>query len=177
MTEYKYVSWPEYGNLAEALAEKVRSSGKVFDLVIGVARGGMPVAMVVSDHLDVRIDFINVKSYVGIGQRGIPKILSTITEEIRGKRVLIVDDLVDQGDTIQVVKEYLSEQGPKLLEVAVLFKKPWTRIEPDYYLEVVDRWIVFPFELNEVNRLRIANGEASAANAKALNVVLHPANV
>ena len=160
MAEYRYISWPEYGNLAEALAEKVRSEGKRFDLVIGIARGGMPVAMVVSDHLDVRIDFINVKSYVGIAERGTPKILSTVTEDVRGKNVLIVDDLVDQGDTMHVVKEYLRGQGPSLLEVAVLFKKPWSKFEPDYYLDVVDRWVVFPFELSEVNRLRVANGEA-----------------
>jgi len=177
LTEYKYVNWPEYGNLAEALAEKVRSTGRMFDLVIGIARGGMPVAMVVSDRLDVRIDFINVKSYVGIGERGIPRILSTLTEEVSGKRVLVVDDLVDQGDTIQVVKEYLTEQAPKLLEVAVLFKKPWTKIEPDYYLEVVDRWVVFPFELSEVNRLRVANGEVVAANATTLHSSLPPANI
>ena len=177
MAEYKYVSWPEYGNLAEALAEKVRSGGKRFDLVVGIARGGMPVAMVVSDRLDVRIDFINVKSYFGIGERGTPKILSTLTEEIAGKNILIVDDLVDQGDTMKVVEGYLSGQGPKLLEVAVLFKKPWTRFEPDYYLEVVDRWVVFPFELNEVNRLRIANGDASFTNAQALHIASHPPNV
>ena len=177
MAEYKYVSWPEYGNLAEALAEKVRSGGKRFDLVVGIARGGMPVAMVVSDRLDVRIDFINVKSYFGIGERGTPKILSTLTEEIAGKNILIVDDLVDQGDTMKVVEGYLSGQGPKLLEVAVLFKKPWTRFEPDYYLEVVDRWVVFPFELNEVNRLRIANGDVSLTNAQALRIASHPPNV
>jgi hypoxanthine phosphoribosyltransferase len=160
LTEFKYISWPEYGNLAEALAEKVRSEGKRFDLVIGIARGGMPVAMVVSDHLGVRIDFINVKSYDGIAQRNAPRILSTVTEDIRGKGVLIVDDLVDQGDTMQMVKQHLSEKGPKLLETAVMFKKPWTKFEPDYYLEVVDRWVVFPFELFEVNRLRVANGES-----------------
>jgi len=177
LAEYKYVSWPEYGNLAEALAEKVRSGGKRFDLVVGIARGGMPVAMVVSDRLDVRIDFINVKSYFGIGERGTPKILSTLTEEIAGKNILIVDDLVDQGDTMKVVEGYLSGQGPKLLEVAVLFKKPWTRFEPDYYLEVVDRWVVFPFELNEVNRLRIANGDVSLTNAQALRIASHPPNV
>jgi len=177
LTEYRYVSWPEYGNLAEALAEKVRSSGRKFDLVIGIARGGMPVAMVVSDRLDVRIDFINVKSYVGIGERGVPRILSTLTEGVRGKQVLVVDDLVDQGDTMQVVKEYLASQDPELLEVAVLFKKPWTRTEPDYYLEVVDRWMVFPFELSEVNRLRVANGDVSVVSAEALYSTSHSANV
>ncbi len=177
MAEYRYVSWPEYGNLAEALAEKVHSCGNKFDLVVGIARGGMPVAMVVSDHLDVRIDFINVKSYVGIGERGTPRILSTLTEDITGKNVLIVDDLVDQGDTMKVVEEYLSRQSPNLLEVAVLFKKPWTKFEPDYYLEVVDRWVVFPFELSEVNRLRLANGDAPQENAPSLQIAARPPNV
>lgn len=159
MTEFRYVSWSEYGNLADALAEKIRSTGKSFDLVIGIARGGIPVAMVVSDHLDVTIDFINVKSYSGIAERGSPRILSTLTNTVKDKSVLLVDDLVDQGDTMTMLKRYLSEQGPKLLETAVLFKKPWSKTEPDYYLEVVDKWIVFPFELGEVNRLRQARGE------------------
>ena len=159
LVEFRYVSWPEYGNLAEALAEKVRSGGKKFDLVVGIARGGMPVAMVVSDRLGVKVDFINVKSYDGIGRRNTPRILSTVTEDIEGESVLVVDDLVDQGDTIKTLKQYLNERRPKLLETAVLFKKPWSTIDPDYYLEVVDRWIVFPFELFEVNRLRVAGGE------------------
>jgi len=159
MTEFRYISWDEYGNLAGALAEKVRAAGESFDLVIGIARGGLPVAMVVSDHLNVKIDFINVKSYSGIAKRGDPQILSTLTEGIGGKKVLLVDDLVDQGDTMRIVKGYLSQQKPRLLQTAVLFKKPWSRTEPDYYLEVVDKWIVFPFELFEVNRLREAGGE------------------
>lgn len=165
LTEFRYISWAEYGNLAEALAEKVRSAGKRFDLVIGVVRGGMPVAMVVSDHLGVKVDFVNVKSYNGIGERGQPKILSTVTEDIGGKNVLVVDDLVDQGDTMETVRRHLNERRPKLLEAAVLFKKPWSRVEPEYYLEVVDRWVVFPFELFEVNRLRGEKGKAPGAES------------
>lgn len=156
MVEFRYLSWPEYGNLAEALAEKVRSGGTQFDLVIGIARGGMPVAMVVSDHLGVRIDFINVKSYEGIGMRSTPRILSTLTEAVKGKSVLVVDDLVDQGDTLKTVEDYLNQQGPRLMKSAVLFKKPWSKVEPDFFLEVVDKWVVFPFELSEINRLKSA---------------------
>jgi len=156
LVEFMYLSWAEYGNLTEALAEKVRSSQKQFDLVVGIARGGMPVAMVVSDHLGVRVDFINVKSYDGVGTRGTPRILSTLTEAVKGKKVLLVDDLVDQGDTLRTVKDYLNQQGPQLLESAVLFKKPWSKVEPDFFLEVVDKWVVFPFELSEINRLKSA---------------------
>ena len=156
MTEFRYISWPEYGNLAEALAEKVRSKGRKYDLVIGVARGGMPVAMVVSDHLGVKIDFVNVKSYNDIGKRTPPRILSTLTEGVQGKDVLLIDDLVDQGDTMTFMKRYLNDQKPKSLETAVMFKKPWSKTEPDYYLESVSEWIVFPFELGEVGRQRDA---------------------
>jgi uncharacterized protein len=153
---FRYIGWSEYGNLAEALAEKVRADGKKFDLVVGIARGGIPVAMVVSDHLDVKVDFINVKSYSDIGKRKAPRILSTLTEAINGKSVLLVDDLVDQGDTMSFVSHFLVEQKPKELITAVLFKKPWSKTEPDYYLETVSEWIVFPFELGEVGRQRAA---------------------
>jgi hypoxanthine phosphoribosyltransferase len=159
MTDFRYIGWAEYGSLTEALAEKVRSSGKVFDLVVGIARGGIPVAMVMSDHLGVKIDTITVKSYSGIGVRGQVKILSTLTEGIKEKRVLLVDDLVDQGDTMVGVKGFLSEKGAKVVETAVLFKKPWSKIHPDYFLETAEEWMVFPFELHEVNRLRKARGE------------------
>ena len=168
MPEFRYIDWQEYGNLAEALAERVRSTGRKFDLVVGIARGGIPVAMVVSDHLGVKIDFINVKSYDGIAQRSAPRILSTLTNGIAGKNVLVVDDLVDQGDTMETVKRYLQEMNPRLLETAVLFKKPWTKFEPHYYLEVVDKWVVFPFELNEVNKLR-SNGPIQRLQEPTLN--------
>lgn len=156
MPNFRYISWSEYGNLTEALAEKVRAVGKEYDLVVGIARGGIPVSMVVSDHLNVKVDFINVKSYNDIGKRTTPRILSTLTEAVQGKRLLLVDDLVDQGDTIAFVKDYLNAQRPGSLEVAVLFIKPWSRSQPDYYLETVSEWIVFPFELGEVGRQKAA---------------------
>ena len=164
MPKFRYISWSEYGNLAEALGEKVRASGKKYDLDIGIARGGIPVAMVVSDHLDVKIDFVNVKSYDDVGKRSPPRILSTLTQKIEGKKILLVDDLVDQGDTIAFLKKYLTDMKPAVLETAVMFKKPWSQTEPDYYLENVSEWIVFPFELGEINRLMAASGQALDEN-------------
>ncbi len=156
MPNFRYISWSEYGNLAEALAEKVRANGRKYDLVVGIARGGIPVAMVVSDHLNVKIDFVNVKSYDDIGRRSPPRILTTLTEGVAGKDVLLVDDLVDQGDTMTFMRKYLLDQKPRTLETAVMFKKPWSTVEPDYYLESVSEWLVFPFELGEVGRQRAA---------------------
>jgi len=156
MPNFRYISWSEYGNLAAALAEKVRANGKHYDLVVGIARGGIPVAMAVSDHLNVKIDFVNVKSYTDFGKRTAPRILSTLTEDIEGKDILLVDDLVDQGDTLASMKKYLGDQKPRILDTAVMFKKPWSKTEPDYFLESVTEWVVFPFELGEAGRLRAA---------------------
>jgi uncharacterized protein len=154
MPNFRYISWSEYGNLAAALAEKIRAKGKHYDLVVGIARGGIPVAMAVSDHINVKIDFVNVKSYSDYGKRTQPRILSTLTEDIGGKDILLVDDLVDQGDTLASMKKYLGDQKPRAIDSAVMFKKPWSKEEPDYYLETVTEWIVFPFELGEAGRKR-----------------------
>jgi len=159
MTGFRYIGWAEYGSLTEALAEKVRSSGKAFDLVVGIARGGIPVAMVVSDRLGVKIDTITVRSYSGIAERGSVRILTTLTEDIKGKSVLLVDDLVDQGDTISGVRAFLKENSAKAVETAVIFKKPWSKTHPDYFLETTEDWIVFPFEVTEVDALRKTRGD------------------
>ncbi|MCS4539591.1 MAG: phosphoribosyltransferase family protein, partial [Thaumarchaeota archaeon] len=66
MQNFRYVSWEDYGRLVSNLSEQIRAAGKKFDLVVGIARGGIPVAMVIADQLGVKIDIINVKSYTGI---------------------------------------------------------------------------------------------------------------
>ena len=71
----------------------------------------------------------------------------------------MVDDLVDQGETMRAVAAFLAAKKPKTLMTAVLFKKPWSKANPDFYLKVEDRWVDFPWEHGEVRRMRAANGE------------------
>jgi uncharacterized protein len=158
LTRFRYIGWPEYGRSLEKLAKLVAADGLKFDLVIGIARGGLPVAMVVSDRLGAKVDFINVKSYTGLGTRTKPQILTTITEQIGGEQVLLVDDIVDQGDTLRTVTDYLTTKDPASIKTAALFTKPWSSLRPDYSLGVLDSWVVFPYERGEVKRLR-ASGE------------------
>ncbi len=166
MVDFHYVDWTTYGDLVAKLTEKVRSSKKKFDLIIGIARGGIPVAMVIADQLGVKIDIINVKSYTGISKRGKPKIISTLTEDVKRKRVLVVDDLIDEGDTMDTVIDYLRRQGVGQLHTAVLFKKPWSKFDPEFYLEVLEKWVVFPWEHGEVSRIRDSKSSSIQSTAR-----------
>lgn len=153
LVKFRYMNWAEYGDLSAELVERVRHEAQPFDLIIGIARGGIPLAMVLSDEFGVRIDVINVKSYEGIAQRGEPRIVSPVTEKVSGKSVLVVDDLVDEGATMQTVLKHLRKEGARVLKTAVLFKKPWSKFEPDFFLETLDDWVVFPWEKGEVRRI------------------------
>lgn len=166
LADLRYIDWKEYGELVSLLAKRIKSGSHEFDLVVGIARGGIPVAMVISDQLGVKIDIINVKSYTGIAKRSEVRIVSTLTEDVRGKSVLIVDDLIDEGETIKTVIEYLAKEEPKRMMTAVLFKKPWSKFEPDFYLEVVDKWIVFPWELGEVERIMKSLAKTTAKDSE-----------
>jgi len=154
LPKLRFLSWSQYGELVTKLSDEVASGGERFDLVIGIARGGIPVAMVVSDRLGTKVDFINVKSYTDVGERVKPRILTTITERITEKRVLVVDDLVDGGETMETVTRYLETERPLVMKTAVLFTKPWSSFVPDFSLQTVDTWVVFPYERGEVRRSR-----------------------
>lgn len=144
------IGWEEFGSLAEDLANRIKKDGVHFDLVVGVARGGVPLSMVVADRLLLPVDFINVKSYVEQGKRSEVRILSTLTSDAKNKDVLLVDDLVDEGETISKLMEYLRERySPVRLRTAVLYKKPWSRIIPDYFMGTTDAWVIFPWEHGE----------------------------
>lgn len=153
MTKFHYVTWTSFGKLSKALAERIRKSGKEFDLVIGIARGGLPASLVIADQLHLKIDFINVKSYTGIYKKSKPVVLSTLTGSIKGKRILLVDDLVDHGGTMIKMVSYLKKKGTAEVTTAVLFVKPWSTFKPDFYLKTTDSWVVFPWNEGETKVL------------------------
>ena len=146
----RHIEWLEFGSLCEKLAATIRGSDRKVDLVVGIARGGIPPAMVVADRLRVPIDFINVKSYTGVQQRGRVKIISTLFEDAAGKDVLVVDDLVDQGETMETILSFLNEKyHPRKVMTGALFIKPWSKFLPDFFVDTTDAWIVFPLEHRE----------------------------
>lgn len=151
MTEKQVISWNEFGELAEKLAGKITGKyGSSIDIVIGMARGGIPLSMLVADRLRAELDFMRVKSYKEIDVRAEPKLIFDIRIDINNRTVLLIDDLSDKGDTFDfATKHLLQSYKPRHVLTACIFVKPWSKFAPDVYLEKTEKWIVYPWELHE----------------------------
>ena len=164
------MSWDQYHGLIEALALKVYQSGYRFDTLLCLARGGLRVGDVISRIFDMPLAILAASSYreaAGMkqGQLDIAQYITTTAGELRG-RVLLVDDLVDSGVTLQRVIDHLRARFTAITELrtAVLWHKASSKFTPDYCVQFLSTspWIHQPFE--EYDALRT---EALAARQSA----------
>jgi len=149
--EMLVLDWGRVHSSVLELSRKIEGSGFRPDSIVGVARGGWVVARLLSDLLGVDdLLSIRVSFYSGVGQReSRPKIISPIGGDIRGKRVLIADDVADTGESLLLVVSHLSALGASEIKVATLHVKPWSRMKPDYFVESTASWILYPWEYRE----------------------------
>jgi hypoxanthine phosphoribosyltransferase len=149
-----WVSWDEYHRTVERLCMLLYESGWRFDQVLCLARGGLRVGDVVSRIFDLPLAILATSSYRAAGgtlqgRLDIAEHITSTRGAIAGK-LLLVDDLVDSGVTLDEVARHLSEQFPEITEVrtAVLWWKASSRIKPDFYVEHLptNPWIHQPFE-------------------------------
>lgn len=135
------VSWQELHRDAKALAWRLNEQG-AWDIVVGVARGGLVPATIVARELDIRMmETVCVASYDHKEQTDEVKILKGLDGD--GTGLLIVDDLVDTGKTFAAVRKML----PKA-HYATVYAKPAGRPMVDSYVTEVsqDTWIHFPWD-------------------------------
>jgi uncharacterized protein len=136
------VSWDEVSMLAKKLAFKIKNSGFKPDLVIGIARGGLVPARIVCDFL-LQKDLAVIKvEHWGIAAIPLDKaeIKFPLPIDISGKKILIVDDVVDTGDTFIVTMDYIKGKNPLEVKSSVLHYKTRSTFVPDYWAEKQDEW-------------------------------------
>ena len=141
----------------EQLASKMQELGKAITkdyagknlLMVSILKGSV---MVMADlmravDLPLQIDFMNVSSYgVGTATKGSVKILKDLDVDIKGKDLLIVEDILDSGVTLHNLMNFLKQREPASIEICTLFSKPDRRqVEVDAkYIgyEIPDAFIV-----------------------------------
>lgn len=157
------------------LAERVHASGFRPDLIVGVWRGGAPVAIAVQEYFEVRgcnAGHVPVKTwaYRGIDERrGDVEVsgLALVADSVdASSRVLIVDDVFDSGASLEALlgklRFQLDERCPREIRIACPWFKParnQSTLRPDYFLHETDAWLVFPHELAGLTGDEIAAGK------------------
>ena len=121
------------------------------DTILAIARGGLTLAHAYAMATDNRNLFtINSVLYDGETKRSHPKLFN-LPELDGAKRVLILDDIVDSGQTLEAVFKVLIERYPTTeFKSAVLFRKPTTIIEPDFFVRDTNEWIDFFWEKDHI---------------------------
>jgi hypoxanthine phosphoribosyltransferase len=149
-----HVTWDQYNTLVERLALAVHDSGFRFNQIICIARGGMRVGDVLSRIYEQPLAILSTHSYSSEGGtlRGELVIAEhmTMTKPRLGDKVLLVDDMVDSGHTLQAVHAELPRRFTHMTELrtAVLWWKACSVFKPDYHVDYLpdNPWIHQPFE-------------------------------
>jgi xanthine phosphoribosyltransferase len=134
------VSWEELHRHSKALAWRLVEGGP-WEGIVAITRGGLVPAAIIARELEIRlIDTVCVASYDDRKQ-GKPTLLKSVEGD--GAGWLIVDDLVDTGQTAQIVRDLL----PKA-HFATVYAKPAGRPLVDSFITEVsqDTWILFPWD-------------------------------
>ena len=149
-----FVSWDEYHRAIEQLVAGVWESGYRFDSLLCLARGGLRVGDVFSRVYDMPLAILAASSYreaagTQQGNLDIAEFITSTGGALHGK-LLLVDDLVDSGNTLIRVIDTLKQRFPALTDVktAVIWSKGCSSFKPDFCVQHLPTspWIHQPFE-------------------------------
>jgi len=144
-----HVSWDQIHRDTRALAWRLDGQGPdngAWKAVVAITRGGMAPAMIAARELDIRtVDTISVKSYDHQNQAD-AQVLKSPDMDLcgDGTGILVIDDLVDSGKTLEVVRDLLPNA-----HFATVYAKPKGRPMVDTFITEVsqDTWIFFPWDM------------------------------
>jgi hypothetical protein len=144
--------------LTYKLYRQLKESSYQIEVLVGITRGGYVITRILSDLLAItEVVTVGVAFYKGINQtKSAPQITQELAYDIRGKRILVVDDVADTGKSLKEVTNYLSVEQPSGMKIATLHYKPQSIYKPDFYVQETTAWIIYPWEWAEFTRIFIA---------------------
>ena len=159
-----FVSWDDYHHAIERLAAKIHASDYQFDQIICLARGGLRVGDMLSRIFDQPLAVLATQSYFANADKSgdtqgdltIGQHMAKVNQRL-GEHILLVDDLVDSGQTMLEVVEHVRQRYPGIKEArtAVIWKKGCSVFTPDYWADDLpdNPWIHQPFEVYDKMKL------------------------
>lgn len=132
--------------IAKQISEEHKASGNSLPpVMICVLNGAFMffTELVKNMDIDCEIDFIRIKSYHGKDNSGGIKLLKDIEIELKGKRVYIVEDIVDTGATMAEIMHRVSDKQASDIEVVTLVHRKDSKLTVDKHcFEIGDEWII-----------------------------------
>lgn len=147
--EKRKVEYETIDFLSKALALRFKLNGRTFTHVIGVSRGGLLPAKIISYILDAQMLAYGVSSYEGDVNTGKMKVSQGIDFDSLpdDSRILVVDDKVDTGGTINFMKDQIGDRFEYVRYAAIFAEKRATKIVDHYGVVLADHtWVDFPWE-------------------------------
>ncbi len=145
----KYYSYTEFITDVNSLAEQINVG---FDAILPISRGGLTLGHFLGEYYGIReVYAINTIGYDDTCKLDSVRVFN-IPDLTHAENVLIVDDIVDSGDTMVAVLDVLNDKFPQVkFLTAVLFYKPSALIRPDWYAQEAECWIDFFWSVDLTN--------------------------
>ena len=146
------MDWELFHSLAKETARKIIESGYDPDFMVGLARGGWVLSRVLCDFLGIR-DLVSLKvEHWGVTAHpdGKARLKYPFEIDLTGRRVIVVDDITDTGESMKIAAEYVKTKNPAEIKTAALRHIIGSKFTPDYYGdEITWRWVIFPWNYVE----------------------------
>ena len=130
-----------WDTLEQEVRELARKVDYTPDCIVGVVRGGLIPARLLSSYLGVKDMYCLTVTKIEEGR----KIVTDITANLEGKKILLVEDMIETGKSLIVAKEYLEARGAEVRTIC-LYTMPISEVAPDYSLRQVEQVEKFPWE-------------------------------
>jgi len=150
-TEPLDVTWDELDRLVAMLAEKV---GSDYDLVVAITRGGLVPAGILAYRLDLREILVAGVEFYTTGGRTheAPRFGHfPAAELLRDKKILVVDEVWESGETMAAVLERTRAAGGRPMSAVIHYKPGRSRValEPDFYAALAHGWVTYPYKVGD----------------------------
>ena len=143
--------------MAHKISEEHKNSGNSLPpVMICVLNGAVMfyTDLVKDMGIDVQMDFIRAKSYEGRDNSGGVEITKTLDLDLKGKRVYIIEDIIDTGQTMIEVLQHVNDRMPVDVKVVTLVQRKDAKMPADHFaFEIDDEWVVgYGFDDNSLKR-------------------------
>jgi len=150
-----FESWQNADRQSRRLAGKIAGSGFRPEILVAITRGGLFPALIISHELENReLYAVKCTHYDSKGcMMSAPSLQQKLPEGIcAGKKVLLIDEVADSGESLEMIGKALKRQKPKEVKTAVLHFKLSSRHRPDFFAKKTGEWIVYPWEKKSLKK-------------------------